>query len=385
MLKLSKVKAGVAALGAVGICAAAIGPATADIYPQTNDIVGGGSDTNQYTIDFMMDGTIGGLPGYNSNQPKNRVFAFDATADADGRGVYGPNSGALLAATSVMRSGTKPVPRPNGSSAGIKALYQAPYIGVNGAPNVQFARSSRLPTCAENAAAQNAGYGGLHVYRFAIDDLTMGTTPTTNAPTGLTPKQVLDIYTGVTLTWDAIPGNSGGSSATIIPLIPQPGSGTRGSFDASMKAANNGVTATYSNPNAIVTQESDWAAYDTASGATNINNRIGPFSSGRVGLNDSGYFGADAQGKVVLRLGAAPGGGAIYDDQRSMVIAVREADVNIAPVWQPGSTRNWVKTLFSGATSVLANPAYGGNIQAAGMTPSYADLGVGVPGQSCTN
>jgi hypothetical protein len=67
-----------------------------------------------------------------------------------------------------------------------------------------------------------------------------------------------------------------------------------------------------------------------------------------------------------------------------MVVVVRESDVNIAQVWQPGSTRNWVKTLFSGATSVLANPAYAGNIQAAGQTPVYQDLGVGVPGQSCS-
>jgi ABC-type phosphate transport system substrate-binding protein len=384
MLKLSKAKAGIAALGAVGICAAAVGPATADIYPQTNDVVGGGSDTIQYTLDFIMDGTIGGFPGYNSNQPKNRVFSFDATADADGRGVYPANSTTLLPTTSVMRAGTKPVPRPNGSSAGIRALYQAPYIGTNGSPNVQFARSSRIPTCVENTAAQTAGYGGLHVYKFAADDLAMGTTPSTNAPAGLTPVQVLGIYTGQYTTWDQIPGNGGGSSATIIPLLPQSGSGTRSSFDADMKAANNGNTPTYSNPNIITTQESDWAQYDTVSGATNVNNRIGPFSSGRIGLNDSGYFGTDAQNKVVLRLGASPGGGNTYDNARTMVVVVRESDVNNAQVWQPGSTRNWVKTLFSGATSVLANPAYAGNIQAAGQTPVYQDLGVGVPGQSCS-
>lgn len=385
MLKLSKVKAGVAALGAVGICAAAIGPATADIYPQTNDVVGAGSDTIQYTIDFMMDGTISGLPGYNSNQPKNRVFNFDATADADGRGVYPANSTTLLAATSVMRAGTKPVIRPNGSSAGVRALYQAPYATGAGAPNVQFARSSRIPTCVENAAAQTAGYGGLHVYKFAEDDLAMGTTPGTNAPAGLTPVQVLGIYTGAYTTWDQIPGNSAGSSATIIPLIPQSGSGTRSSFDADMKAANGGVTPTYSNPNALVTQESDFGQYDTGSGATNVNNRIGPFSSGRIGLNNSGYFGADAQNKVVLRVGNPPGGGNAYKNARTMVVVVRESDVNSSTNWQPGSTRNWVKTLFSGATSVLANPAYAGNIEAAGQTAAYQDLGVGVPGQSCTS
>lgn len=385
MLKLSKTKACMAAVGAAGICVAAVAPATADIYPQTNDVVGGGSDTIQYTLDFIMDGTISGLPGYNSNQPKNRVFSFDATADADGRGVYPANSSTLMAATSVMRAGTKPVPRPNGSSAGVKALYQAPYVGVSGAPNVQFARMSRLPTCAENTAAQNAGYGGLHVYKFAADDLAMGATPSTNAPAGLTAKQVVDIYQGNILTWNAIPGNSGGSSGTIVPLLPQPGSGTRGSFDAFLKAANGGVSVTYSNPNLIVTQESDWAQYDTASGATQVNNRIGPFSSGRIGLNDSGYFGADAKDKVVLRVGNPPGGGTAYDDARQMVIAVRESDVNSAANWQPGSTRNWVKTLFSGATSVIANPAYAGNIQAAGQTATYQDLGVGVPNQSCTN
>jgi ABC-type phosphate transport system substrate-binding protein len=387
MIKMSKGKVGLAALGAVGMCAAVVTPASADVYPQAGDVVLAGSDTSQAVVAFMMDGTIAGTTGYNSNQPQNRAFSFDATADADGRAVYQANSGNLLAATSVMRAGTKPVIRPNGSSAGIRSLYQDPYKpGVAGNPNVQIARSSRLPTCAENTAASNAGFGGLHVYRHAVDDLAMGAATTTNAPAGLTIQQVIKIYDGTYLTWGAIPGYSGPNAGnTIIPMIPQSGSGTRTSFTNDLQAANGGNPVPLSNPNLLTVQESDFNSFVAGNSA----DRIAPFSGGRIGLNNSGYYGSDAQNKVQLLLGAPPNGGSAYDNQRGIYLIVRESDTattgpTALPVWQPGGTRSWVRTLVAGNGSVAQSPAYAGNMAAGGMTQSYADLGTGTPNVSCT-
>jgi ABC-type phosphate transport system substrate-binding protein len=384
MFKFSRPKAGVAALGAVGLCLGVVSPAMADIAPGTNDVVGTGSDTLQYTANFIFDGTTGGAPGYNTGKT-NRVFSFDASADANGRAVYSDAAvGApLLAATSVLRAGTAPVIRPNGSGNGMKSLYQAPYIAPG--PVVNFARMSRLPTCAENtAAAAVSGVGGLHVYKFAYEDLGMAAKKTgSNAPAGLTPDQVLKIYTGVYTTWGDIPGYSGGTPGqTIVPLLPQAGSGTRGSFDADMKAANGNVTPTYSNAKIEVVQENDYASFANSSDPANA---IAPFSGGRIVLNDSGYLGAAATNTVKPLLGTPPGGGSAYDDQRGLYFVVKEADVNSSTIFQPGGTKNFVKTLFSGATSTVASPAFAANITASGMTPQYADLGVGVPGQSCTS
>jgi hypothetical protein len=45
----------------------------------------------------------------------------------------------------------------------------------------------------------------------------------TNAPAGLSAADLFGIYTGTYTTWNQLPGNSGGSTDTIIPLIPPSG------------------------------------------------------------------------------------------------------------------------------------------------------------------
>jgi len=59
--------------------------------------------------------------------------------------------------------------------------------------------------------------------------------------------------------------------------------------------------------------------------------------------------------------------------------------VTSAKKFQPGLTANFVNTLFAGGTaSIIGSPIYAADIQYAGQTPSYADLGHGVSGTSCT-
>ena len=87
-------KKAMAGLGVVGAVTLMVGlaapPAGADYAPSKNDVVGVGSDTVQYAIDFMADGDFLSDSGYNSAGNKNKVVNFDATPDANARLAYGP-------------------------------------------------------------------------------------------------------------------------------------------------------------------------------------------------------------------------------------------------------------------------------------------------------
>src|SRR6185437_8779018 len=73
------------------------GPASADAGPSSSDIVGVGSDTLQYMLDFGADGDASGDAGYNPHQV-SRLVSIDATPDANARSGYlnGSTSAALL-------------------------------------------------------------------------------------------------------------------------------------------------------------------------------------------------------------------------------------------------------------------------------------------------
>jgi ABC-type phosphate transport system substrate-binding protein len=60
--------------------------------------------------------------------------------------------------------------------------------------------------------------------------VTYTTQPGTNAPPNLTAPDLSGIYTCSITKWNQIPGNSGGSSATIAAMLPQNGSGMRKVF-----------------------------------------------------------------------------------------------------------------------------------------------------------
>jgi hypothetical protein len=377
MRKLSKAKVGAAAIGAVALTVGVAAPAFADIAPGANDITGTGSDTVQYISDFLWGGNPSGLGGNYNAGKTNRVFSFDATGDANGRATYLANSATTLAATIVLRNGTSPVNRPNGSGAGIASLYSTPYISNPQAatdPVVNFARSSRLPKCTEDATANTNGLGGLHLFRAATENLAIGSVASGfNGPASLSTADLIGIYQGTYLHWNDIPGNGGGSGAVIIPEIPQSGSGTRNTFLADLQAANGGTAITLSNANLITVEENDYTSLTTPGGnSANAPNAIVPFSGSRIGLNNKGYFGVAAQNKVVQVGG--------YVDNRGLYFITPENEVTAAGAFQPGGSKNWVNTLFggngfAGSTTVIGGAAYAADITYAGGTASYADLG----------
>jgi ABC-type phosphate transport system substrate-binding protein len=391
MRKLSKAKVGAAAVGAAALTFGLVSPALADIAPGANDITGGGSDTVQYISDFLWGGNPSGL-GANYNAGKtNRVFSFDATGDANGRATYLANSATTLASTIVLRNGTSPVIRPNGSGAGIAALYSTPYISSPASatdPVLNFARSSRLPKCTEDATAAAHGLGGLHLFRAATENLAIATIKSgSNAPASLSASDLVNIYQGDWQTWSDIGGPVPGphNGTKIIPEIPQSGSGTRNTFLADLQAANGGTAITLGNPNLITVEENDFSSLTSPGGvAANAPNAIAPFSGSRITLNDNGYFGASAANKVV-QIGG-------YVDNRGLYFIVPENQVTAAGAFQPGGTRNWVNTLFggngvTGSSTVIGGGAYAADITYAGGTASYADLGranVSGAGGNCT-
>ncbi|MGN8247141.1 substrate-binding domain-containing protein [Cellulomonas soli] len=229
-----------------GVLAATVaGPASADPTPQPKDVVGVGSDTTEYAVNFLADGVrVGSLysPGYNASAGA-RLVSFNATGSTP----------------VVLKSGTTAVTRPNGSGAGKATLFGA---GANS--NVNFARSSSSLSAAEVSA-------GLWQVPFALDGLKLATATTSNAPASITAAQLVGIYNGSISNWNQI----GGASGAIVPMIPQTGSGTRTVFLAQLQAANGGVAVTLAST-VVEVQE-----HDAAPIAANAN-AVAPFSTGRA-------------------------------------------------------------------------------------------------------
>ncbi|WP_421732742.1 substrate-binding domain-containing protein [Cellulomonas sp.] len=228
-----------------GVVAASIAatPAYADPTPQVKDIVGVGSDTTEFALNYIADGRRAGVfsPGYNASASA-RLVSFDATGSS----------------TVVLKAGTTAITRPNGSGAGKALLY-----GAGNNTNVNFARSSSSLSSAEVAA-------GLWQVPFAVDGLKLAVASTSNAPASISAAQMVSIYNGTFTNWSQL----GGANGVIVPQIPQTGSGTRTVFLAQLQAANGGTPVTLAG-SVVEVQE-----HDAAPIAANPN-AVSPFSTGR--------------------------------------------------------------------------------------------------------
>ncbi|WP_448631233.1 substrate-binding domain-containing protein [Cellulomonas soli] len=261
-MKRSKVSLVLTAVVAGVIAASVASPAAADPTPQPRDIVGVGSDTSEFVMNYIADGAVvsGSLAaGYNS-AAGSRLVSFDATGSA----------------TITPRAGSAAITRPNGSGAGKALLYGA---GNNTA--VTFARSSSGPSAAEASA-------GLYHVPFALDTVKAATASTSHAPASLTVAQLVGIYNGTYTNWSQV----GGSAGTIVPMLPQTGSGTRSFFLAQLKAANGNVDVVLAGSVQTVQE------HDAAPIAANAD-AVAPFSVARyntkpgAGIKLEGGFLAD--------------------------------------------------------------------------------------------
>ncbi len=380
---LKKTKVGLSAAAAVALSLGLVAPAMADVQGRGTDVVGIGSDTAQYPLDFMADGDVGGDAGYNTVNTARRVLNFDATGDASGRTAYQNGTSTALASSVVLHGGTKPVTRPNGSGAGITAL-----LNDTGAQRtIDYVRSSRLPKAAEVATASDAAHttagfgGGIHVYQFATDGLDMATNLSSpNADTSLAGADLVNIYTGVYKKWSDVPGYAGAApNDGIIPILPQTGSGTRNDFLADLQNNFNGGVALTLASDVVTAEEHDPTAITSVTAHTDINGNpvtkddaIEPFSTGRFNLINTGYFGTTpAPNTITLQTGVGS-----YHLARFLYIIMREADVSSATPFQVGGTLNWVKTLFGTATSYIAKSSNAPLLASAGVTQAWVDKGL---------
>jgi ABC-type phosphate transport system substrate-binding protein len=382
-------------LAVIGVAASVFplvgaGQAFGDYAPQPNDIVGVGGDTPQYAVDFALNGApTTGAAGFDQDATVNRVVSFLATPDANGRSAYtnSVSTGAAstgLDPTDVLRAGTTATPRVSSSGAAISALL----ADTGTTENINFISSASEPTSGNQTTAANNGWGYLHTVEIGTDSVQIVADTTTNAPTGLSIAELLGIYNGTYTTWNALPDNGSGSTATILPEIPPSGSSIYKTFIADLTTANGGTAPTLAGDVKTVEQNDP----TTVTGSSSPANAIVPFSSGRLNLFNNGYFKNSGQTTtwglpssftsispgVKFLNGATPDSGTAYDSPITDYIIFRESDATSTTPLEPGGTKNWVQTLFSdpGGTAPYFDKAAGqALLAAAGITPIYNDLG----------
>lgn len=429
-MRFGKLKVGLAIAGTfAGMAVMAVQPAYADYAPTSKDVVGVGSDTLQYLVDFAADGDQLGDGGYNGLGNKFKLVNFDATADANARLAYGSNgvgsgqctpgtggtagtgnqttshadSPCTLDPTIVMRAGVSPIQRPNGSGAGAKAL------AADTSHFITFARASACegPTCTPTAGPLSASFDSIEV---GTDPLAMLTASSTHA-VPLSQQQLNLIYACTDTTWTQVGGTS---TDTIIPVIPQVGSGTRSTFLADIGNPTLGScvkTGEENDPTAIAAQSNPADAIEPMSGgrlnlfqgllSTGASNGAGGYfqdpSCSLNAINTSTPAACAAASNTInpsvklVTSGTPSDGNQLFDVPRPLYIYFRNSDVTSTTTWQPGSTLNAVRTLFynpclTGQTGCVtingvtygpggqpwfATTAAQADISAAGINPMY--------------
>jgi ABC-type phosphate transport system substrate-binding protein len=405
-------------MGALVLTALPAQAARADYAPGPNDIVGVGSDTLQYILDFGDDGDPEGDPGFNSAGGAYKVVSFDATADSNARAAYLNNSTDSnllpLDPTDVLRAGTYPNERINGSGAGINALIANQGTSGNSSlPTIDFVRMSSEPTAAEGADFSS----GLEVVKIATEDLAMAADNTTNA-VALSPEQLVKIYqanisTGCE-TWSDFGVTGSAAGDWVAPLIPQAGSGTRSTFLSDLATLGNGGTAITLGTCVTTVEENDptgitgfvtptgWGG-TIGAGVADPQDAIVPFSGSRLNLwngvsgntsiaassgigyfrNPANVYGTSpnaplAPGVKQINTGTPSDGNAVYVDDRALNIVYPFNDNSSTTPGEPGSPFNWANLLFcpstkSGApTPFFDTPAGQTDIAEAGAVPSFS-------------
>jgi ABC-type phosphate transport system substrate-binding protein len=236
---------------------------TDESAPAPTDVIGVGSDTTQNVFDqFSAD--------YNASHKTSgtQLYGWDATNPITG--VAGEQIQAKSGSSNCN------IPRPDGSGQGITALENTKTT-TGGSPCVDFATSARPRSGTDPSTISFIDLAG--------DAVTYATQPGSNAPAHLTTAALTGIYSCSITKWNQVPGNSGGSSATIAAMLPQSSSGIRTVFLAAI-----GLTAPGSCVSTSATRQGAAGASDNTlqqnegtapSLNTNTANVIFPYSVGK--------------------------------------------------------------------------------------------------------
>jgi ABC-type phosphate transport system substrate-binding protein len=281
-----------------------MGPALSDpkFVPDKNDIVGVGSDTTQ----FLLNDLAGKWNGQKVAGSR-RLASFDATGST----------------TIVLRKGSDPITRPNGSSAGIDELQAN--------PDVSFARSSRGPNA--------TGDEGTSFYPYAVDDLSyVYANPDSSVDPTMTASDLFDIYTCAKTDWS----DFGMPAGHIEAKVPQPGSGTRTFFLASIGETEQQLEQAINEPDDQCSVD-EVEEHDPNPFLGNPN-AVGPFSGARYKTLPKG---------VKKQLTYAADKGSPFDPNRNMYVVIRTADtVDLGKYFD---TDSWLCTNKSSKKVIKAN------------------------------
>ena len=231
--------------------------------PCENDAVGVGSDTltpltDQLASDYNLNN--GGVPAACSSHKTSKPFeeSWDAVNPVTGQ----------IGDSIPIKADCSPIPRPNGSSAGIAQL--ATFTKSSSGPLcTNFARSSRPRGTSDPPFAA----GGVAFVALAGDAVTWShPAVNTAAPATLTPAQLAAIYTCQDTNWSQV----GGGNQAIVPFLPQSGSGTLSFWLTALGnitpgpcvqnggntlEENEGINSVLNNPGAIfIYSVGDWIA-----------------------------------------------------------------------------------------------------------------------------
>ncbi|SRR5216683_4131476 len=338
MRKLKRLVAGAAAAAAVTMSVAAIaaigagtaladpGTCTTPITPAASDVVGVGSDTIQNLLDQLS------LDYNAAHSTGSKLYSWDAV---------NPCTGAT-GDTITTKTGATAIARPNGSGQGITALEN------NTSATVDYARSSRARNGTDPAT--------IAFVALARDAVTWSSRSAasggTNAPASLSLTQLASIYScsSTARTWNQVGGTS---TATINPVLPQSGSGTRAFFLSAIGVASPGTCV-----NATTPEENEGTAT-----VLNDANAIFPYSvadfiaqvyhSSGSGANK---FGTDVHGVLTLNEASATTGGTVVAPTSVWPLPAPPASVTINSGFVPNFIRV-VSDVVRNASPIAVPPA----------------------------
>jgi len=202
------------AAASVTVAALAAAPALADpptshgrtIVPRTYDIVGVGSDTDDFLLDQLAaDYNAAHRTVHSKTHPW--IYSWDAVP---------PKHPADLTSTITTKQGCKSVARPDGSGLGLTAFEANVKTGRYDC--IDFARSASY----RSSDPLNKGPNGDLYVRLAEDAETYAVNSTTDAPSNLTPAQLANIFNCTDTNWNQV----GGANAPIDVVLPASTSGT---------------------------------------------------------------------------------------------------------------------------------------------------------------
>jgi ABC-type phosphate transport system substrate-binding protein len=274
------VRATAIAAAAVAVVATSALSASADpsFTPDSDDVVLVGSDTSELVLNDLAS-----LYNSRTPAPARRLASFDATGTAN----------------ITIRTGVT-IARPNGSGAGVSALCTR--------TDIDSARSSRAKATGDCADSLFLPY--------AKDQLRWMKNSGVTGVTSLTDAQLTGIYNCTITNWNQV----GGPNLAIVPLIPQPNSGTRTTWAGLVGISATSLPACVKDSvNGALVQEHSPAPVAATAGS------IAPVSVGRYGLIPPGQQTGTALGaiptpdsnaydRVLFQVVKAPGGAGFVPD-----------------------------------------------------------------------